>query len=86
MRGRSHRRHLIFAAPIPAGREAAVGFCGAFAAHVAIVVWVHACECDNAARMSFGIVSVCVCVFALNYGCCLLSGPVERTVTDDVNN
>ena len=25
------------------------------------------------------------CVLALNYGCCLLSGPVERTVTDDVN-
>lgn len=22
---------------------------------------VHACECDNAARMSFGIVSVCMC-------------------------
>lgn len=26
-----------------------------------------------------------VCVFALNYGRCLLNGPVERTVTDDVN-
>lgn len=80
---------MILAVPILAGSEAAVTFCGALVVHAAFVVWVHACECDNAARMSFGIVSVClcvcVCVFALNYVCCLLSGPVERIVTDDVN-
>lgn len=54
-------------------------------------LFVHVCV--NAAPCTHAfLLWVCVCaaslhacVFALNYGCCLLSGPVERTVTDDVN-